>query len=158
MDQKIVIEAFARAAHEVNRAYCIALGDASQPPWEDAPEWQKTSALKGVEGAIAGNTPEQSHRGWLTEKEATGWKYGPVKDPEKKEHPCFVPYAELPPEQQKKDRLFISTVRCVAAALGMAVTYPESPAYPALGVLPAMPALPRRTVDFSREDPWGIGG
>lgn len=49
-------------------------------------------------------------------------------------------------------------VRCVAAALGMAVTYPESPAYPALGVLPAMPALPRRTVDFSREDPWGIGG
>lgn len=112
-------ELCARAAHEVNRVYCLALGDDSQVPWEDAPEWQQVSALKGVEGVLAGNTPEQSRMGWLLEKQETGWKYGPVKDPEKKEHPCFVPYAELPPEQQKKDTLFVCTVRQMAAALGI---------------------------------------
>lgn len=116
------LEACARAAHEINRAYCIAIGDTSQPHWEDAPDWQKTSALKGVEGALAGNTPEQSHESWLEEKRSTGWKYGPVKDPEKKEHHCFVPYAELPEEQKRKDALFLTSVRSVAMALGMPFT------------------------------------
>ena len=118
MDHEKIVEACARAAHEVNRAYCLALGDESQTPWESAPEWQKTSARNGVAGALSGNTPEQSHEGWLAEKRATGWKYGPVKDPEKKEHPCFVPYAELPEAQRAKDFLFTTTVRTVAEALG----------------------------------------
>lgn len=113
------IEACARAGHEANRAYCIAIGDTSQPSWEDAPEWQKSSARKGVGGAIAGNTPKQSHESWLAEKQATGWKYGPVKDPEKKEHPCFVPYGELPPEQRAKDHLYVTVVRAMAGALGI---------------------------------------
>ena len=112
------IEACARAAHEVNRAYCLALGDKSQPSWDDAPDWQKSSARNGVSGALAGATPEQSHESWLAEKAATGWKYGEVKDPEKREHPCFVPYKDLPAAQQAKDRLFTSTVREVAKALG----------------------------------------
>lgn len=117
MKEADIILACARAAHEVNRAYCIALGDGSQPSWEEAPDWQRSSALQGVQGALNGATPEQSHESWLAEKYATGWKYGPVKDPEKKEHPCFVPYAELPPEQRQKDLLFVTTVRAMAAAL-----------------------------------------
>ncbi len=120
------IEACARAAHEVNRAYCIALGDASQPTWDSAPDWQKSSARNGVAGAINGNTPEQSHESWLKEKVATGWKYGAVKNPEAKEHPCFVPYAELPPAQKLKDRLFITTVTEMAIALGQSVM-PHTP-------------------------------
>ena len=31
-----------------NRAYCQMIGDNSQSTWEDAPEWQKQSARKGV--------------------------------------------------------------------------------------------------------------
>lgn len=112
-----VIEACARAAHEVNRAYCLALGDTSQPSWDDAPEWQRVSAQVGVNGVLNGNTPEQSHESWMEHKRVEGWKYGPVKDPEKKEHPCFVPYAELPKAQQAKDHLFTATVREVAKSL-----------------------------------------
>jgi hypothetical protein len=123
MNPETKIEACARAAHEVNRAYCLAIGDTSQPSWEDAPAWQKSSALNGVEGVLNGNTPEKSHESWLAEKERTGWKYGPVKDPEKKEHPCFVPYAKLPPEQAKKDLLFVGAVRTMAHALLMDVRY-----------------------------------
>lgn len=112
-----VIDACARAAHEVNRAYCLSTGDTSQPSWDDAPDWQKSSARNGVAGVLAGNGPEQSHESWLAEKAATGWKYGPIKDPEKKEHPCFVPYADLPADQRAKDDLYVSTVRAMLTAL-----------------------------------------
>jgi hypothetical protein len=104
-------EQIAELCHEVNRDYCRITGDDSQVRWADAPDWQKSSAINGVAGALAGNTPEQSHESWLAEKRATGWTYGPVKDAEKKQHPCFVPYAELPPEQRVKDALFVAVVR-----------------------------------------------
>lgn len=117
--EPIEIELLARAAHEMNRLYCIGIGDHSQVPWEQAPEWQQSSAKNGVRGALAGNTPAQSHMGWLEEKKATGWKYGPVKDADKKEHPCMVDYADLPEEQRAKDDVFISTVRSLARALGV---------------------------------------
>lgn len=113
----ILIEACARAAHEANRAYCLAIGDTSQPSWDDAPEWQRSSALKGVEGVIEGNGPRESHESWLREKEVTGWRYGPVKDPDKKEHPCFVPYDELPVAQKEKDAIFVTVVRVISNAL-----------------------------------------
>ena len=32
--------------------------------------------------------------------------------------PCFVPYAELPEAQKKKDEIFVTVVRSVALALG----------------------------------------
>jgi hypothetical protein len=108
----------ARAAHEANKLYCEAMGDKSQVPWDEAPEWQRTSCMNGVDGALAGNTPEQSHESWLAEKKATGWSYGVEKDPVLKTHPCFVPYSQLPPEQRIKDAVFVSVVRAVAAALG----------------------------------------
>lgn len=112
-----VVEACARAAHEANRAYCLALGDPSQPAWEEAPDWQRESARKGVSGALAGATPEQSHEGWLEEKRRTGWRFGPKKNPEKREHPCFLPYAELPESQRRKDGVYLAVVRAMAQAL-----------------------------------------
>lgn len=108
-------EQIARVAHEVNRAYCQALGDNSQPAWEDAPEWQRKSAINGtlfhLDNPNAG--PEHSHVSWLAEKTRDGWKYGPVKNAEKKEHPCFVPYDQLPVEQKAKDYLFRGVVHAL---------------------------------------------
>lgn len=109
--------ACARAAHEVNRVYCSAIGDDSQVPWESAPQWQRDSAVKGVAVALAGGSPEDSHRSWLDEKERTGWVYGPVKDADRKTHPCMLPYADLPSGQRAKDALYQATVRAVAEAL-----------------------------------------
>ena len=82
----------AKTCHEVNRAYCHSIGDDSQPSWENAPEWQKKSAIAGVKYILTNPDakPSDSHDSWLSTKKADGWKYGPVKDPEKKEHPCYV--------------------------------------------------------------------
>lgn len=110
----------AAAAHMANRAYCIALGDTSQPLWKEAPDWQKDSAFNGVKATLTNpnHTPEDSHKSWLKQKISEGWIYGPVKDPEKKLHPCIVPYSDLPPEQKIKDDIFLATVREMAAMMG----------------------------------------
>jgi hypothetical protein len=106
------IEEVAKKCHEANREYCKTLGDDTQPAWETAPDWQKQSAINGVKFHILNPDagPEASHESWMAEKLAAGWKYGAVKDPEKKEHPCIVPYNGLPPEQQKKDAIFIGII------------------------------------------------
>lgn len=98
----------ARVCHEANRGYCEALGDFSQPTWVDAPEWQRSSAVAGVEFLIANPsaTAEQTHKSWCEQKEKDGWRYGEVKDAEKKEHPCMLPYSDLPEFQRVKDSLF----------------------------------------------------
>ena len=104
----------AEVAHEVNKCYCHALGDNSQPSWADAPEWQRSSARMGAELHTQGNFgPEASHISWMRQKLDEGWKYGPVKCPEKKEHPCIVPFDQLPVEQQAKDYIFRGVVHAV---------------------------------------------
>ena len=105
------IERIAKTAHDINKAYCEATGDFSQPTWEDAPDWQRDSALNGVAFHLENDvTPEDSHINWMKQKESEGWVYGDTKDPEAKTHPCMVPYAELPVEQRVKDYLFKAAV------------------------------------------------
>lgn len=115
----MTVEQIAEVCHETNRAYCTTLGDNSQPPWAEAPEWQRMSAVNGVRFHLDNPDakPSHSHESWLAEKEANGWKYGPLKDPDKKEHPCFVPYEELPAEQKAKDALFIGVVHALRSML-----------------------------------------
>jgi len=114
------IETIARAVHETNRAWCIAHDDYSQLPWEELVDEAglklRESATIGVLGVIAGNGPRESHQSWLDTKAAQGWTWGPVKDTVAQRHPCFVPYDELPPEQQAKDHIFVGVVRSFMAA------------------------------------------
>lgn len=113
---KSMVHSIARVCHEVNAAYCRALGDISQVPWEQAPDWQKESAIKGVELHLANPDagPQASHDSWMNQKRAEGWSYGPVKDAEHKLHPCMVPFHDLPPEQQAKDHIFRGVVHAIA--------------------------------------------
>lgn len=111
---KITIERAARICHELNLVYCEELGDFSQPMWHEAPEWQVDSAISGVLLHLSGDHgPEASHNAWMAEKERDGWTYGEVKDPDAKQHPCMVPFDQLPVEQQIKDVLFSQTVRAL---------------------------------------------
>ena len=128
----VLLESAARAAHEANRAWCLAHGDTSQMPWDDAPGWLQDSIRKGVIGVANGNGPRESHQSWLDEKAETGWTYGPVKDVAAKEHPCFLPYDALPPEQKAKDTIFVSVVESFLRAGGVWVEAPSKPSSEAL--------------------------
>lgn len=103
----------AKICHEANRAWCEENGDPSQRPWEKAADWQQDSAIKGVDFALANpDAPDSAqHDAWMADKISGGWVYGDVKDAETKTHPCLVPFDQLPPEQQIKDRLFRNIVR-----------------------------------------------
>lgn len=113
------IEKIAKVAHEANRAYCESIGDNSQIPWGRAPDWQRESAIDGVKFHLNNpdSQPQDSHENWLKLKFAEGWKYGEVKAVGKKEHPCCVPYDELPIEQRVKDSIFLGIVRAMEALL-----------------------------------------
>ena len=102
--------AIAKMCHNVNAAYCLSIGDDSQVLWEDAPVWQQQSALNGVSFHLNNPDadPQGSHESWMAEKKAAGWKYGAVKDEEKKEHPCYLEYGLLPTDQKAKDFIFRS--------------------------------------------------
>lgn len=112
MDKRVLM--IAAVVYAANAAYCKSIGDHSFDgvDFDNAPEWQKETNVKGVEFRLANpqSTPEQSHESWLKEKAEKGWVYGPVKDAEKKTHPCIMPYSGLPAEQRKKDSLFIGIV------------------------------------------------
>ena len=110
------IEKIAQVAHEVNRAYCESMGDDSQKPWDEAPEWQKKSAIEGVKFHLENYVdagPEASHNMWLAHKKANGWTFGPVKDEKKLQHPCMMPFWALPPAQRAKDYLFRAVVHAL---------------------------------------------
>jgi hypothetical protein len=109
------VEDIARVCHEANRAWQHATGDpAPSPAWDDAPQWQRDSAVDGVRHAQNGATPEQMHQAWCDYKTEAGWTHGPVKDAEAKTHPCLVPYAELDASQHRKDDLFVAIVTALS--------------------------------------------
>jgi hypothetical protein len=109
----------AKVCHEANKELCEVLGDRFQTWWENAPGWQKISAINGVKFNL--DNPDApasaSHDSWLAQMRKEGWTYGTVKDLEKKQHPCFVPYEALPAEQQAKDHLFKAIVGALAPLL-----------------------------------------
>lgn len=108
----------AQVCHEANKAFCETIGDFSQSPWPTAAEWQRESAVKGVEFALSnpGSPASAQHDAWLSDKQKDGWIYGPVKDAATKQHPCMVPYEQLPIEQRVKDHLFRAIVKAIANA------------------------------------------
>ena len=116
----ITVKQIARQCHEANKQYCEMTGDMSQKHWHDAEQWQRESAIKGVEYFLSNplTTPEGQHKAWSEDKIKDGWVYGEVKDAVAKTHPCLIPYAELPVEQRVKDLLFQNTIRVAMPFLG----------------------------------------
>lgn len=83
------------------------------------PQWQRDSAITGVRFHSLNEytTPADSPKSWLSQKIDEGCKYGEVKDVEKKEHPCFTAYENLPKSQQLKDYIFKGIVDAYKTAL-----------------------------------------
>jgi|MudIll2142460700_1097286.scaffolds.fasta_scaffold02262_4 hypothetical protein len=59
------------------------------------------------------------HERWMNKYK--GWKYGPVKNKEKKEHPCLVPWITLPEEERDKDRNTVMQIPLYLAKAGFQI-------------------------------------
>lgn len=101
-------EFIARVCHEANRSICDQNHDFSQVAWEQAQEWQRQSAIQGVQYVLDNpdSSSEDLHNEWCKAKTLDGWVYGEVKDVVRKTHPCLVAYQKLPQDQQSKDVVF----------------------------------------------------
>jgi len=106
------IEQVASVCHAANSAFCKLHGD-PVVSWEDG----KQSSIDSVEFLLASpGAPDSAfHDAWCAQKRAAGWTYAPVRNNEKKEHPCLIPFEGLPLHQQAKDRLFKAIVHALAA-------------------------------------------
>jgi RyR domain len=115
--QDVTAEDIARVVHAANRELQIVQGDpVPSPPWDEAPEYQVRESIAGVQEVLRHPdlTAERSHELWCDRMRADAWTHGDVKDAERKTHPTLLPWAELPKEQQLKDRLCIAVVRALA--------------------------------------------
>jgi len=103
----------AKVCHEAHRAFCAALGDHSQLPWEEAPGWLVRSAVNSVTFLLDNPNAKTSdlHEFWMAEKRREGWAGAENKDEELKTHPgLLMLYSRLPLEQRTKDQLFYNIV------------------------------------------------
>lgn len=76
---------------------------------------------------LAERLAENTHDVWAKERLAQGWKYGPCRRDDLKEHPCLVPYEMLPEEEKVYDRnTALETLKAVCA-LGYRITRSDEP-------------------------------
>jgi hypothetical protein len=69
---------------------------------------------------------ENAHDLWATQRLADGWTHGPRRDDILKQHPCLVPYTELPDSEKRYDReAAIGTLKAILA-LGYRIMPPSS--------------------------------
>ena len=110
-------EQIAQVVHEMNRGLQYVQGDLSpSQPWQVESEEIQQTVIVGVQEAKRGVTPREHHERWCAEKRAQGWRYGEVKDPAAKTHPCLVAYDDLPSGQRLKNELFLAVVAVMASA------------------------------------------
>lgn len=68
---------------------------------------------------------ENNHDVWAAQRLAEGWRYGPARRDDTKEHPCLVPYGDLPESEKEYDRQSaIATIKAILA-LGFHLAAPS---------------------------------
>lgn len=68
--------------------------------------------------ALLERLAEHNHDVWAKQRIADGWQHGPARNDERKEHPCLVPYEELPESEKEFDRQTAREVLKAVLALG----------------------------------------
>ena len=54
--------------------------------------------------ALAEAISKNVHEVWAQNRIKEGWTYGPVRDDQKRQTPCLVPYDQLPEKEKAYDR------------------------------------------------------
>jgi hypothetical protein len=76
--------------------------------------------IRRLTEALAKNT----HEVWAQERMVQGWRHGRDRNDARKEHPCLVPYEELPESEKIFDRNTAMGTLKALLALGYHITKP----------------------------------
>ena len=112
------IVAVAHIAWEAYRALCVSQGDHTVDSWYFAPDDKKQAMIASVSHIILtpGITAKMCHEHWVRWKLHEGWTSSNRKDEARKTHPMLMAWDDLTPDQQLKDRLFVSIVQALYPA------------------------------------------
>jgi ryanodine receptor 2 len=65
-----------------------------------------TDDLDKIVEPLAKNT----HENWASMRMNQGWRYGPERNDEYKQHPCLVPFEKLPESEKEHDRKIVREI------------------------------------------------
>jgi len=68
---------------------------------------------------------KSAHDAWARKRLEEGWRCGPHRDDAKKEHPCLVPYEDLPDSEKEYDRRVALETLKLLLALGYRIERPR---------------------------------
>lgn len=63
----------------------------------------------------------REHQRWSRQRTDAGWSYGDARDDARSLHPSLVPWEQLPPAEQDKDRAAVRAIPVVLARVGQVV-------------------------------------
>lgn len=93
-----------------------------EPAPLDTSQVRLTEDIRELTELLAKNT----HDVWARQRISDGWRYGPQRDDQRKEHPGLVPYEQLSDAEQEYDRqTALETLKAIIA-LGYRVSKPRS--------------------------------
>ena len=67
---------------------------------------------------------QNAHDIWAKQRFDDGWKFGENRNDEKKEHPCLIPYENLPDSEKEYDRNTAMETLKVILSLGYEIEKP----------------------------------
>jgi RyR domain len=92
-----------------------------EPDPLDTSQVRLTDDIRELTEMLAKNT----HDVWARQRLSDGWRYGPQRDDQRKEHPGLVPYEQLSDAEQEYDRqTALETLKAIIA-LGYRVSKPR---------------------------------
>ena len=92
----------------------------------DTSEVRLPRELSELTEKLAGN----SHDNWARQRLAEGWRYGPNRDDDRREHPDLVPYDELPESEKEYDRTTAMETLKAIVVLGYSIEKPAPASAP----------------------------
>lgn len=72
--------------------------------------------------ALLERLAENSHEVWAAQRIKEGWTCGPQRNDATKEHPCLVPYDQLPEGEKEYDRHTASGALKMVLAMGYRIS------------------------------------
>ncbi|MEO8433060.1 MAG: RyR domain-containing protein [Acidobacteriota bacterium] len=81
-----------------------------RPAPRDTSAVELPDAIRELTEMLAKNT----HENWARQRMDEGWRHGPARNDERKEHPSLVPYEQLSESEKEYDRrTAIETVKTI---------------------------------------------
>src|SRR5688572_5046642 len=94
------------------------------PEFEYRPAPIPTGAVQLSEDllSLVEDLSRNAHDVWAFRRTTEGWRWGPKRDDDRKEHPCLIPYSELTESEKDMDRAAVLETIKMMVALGYVIT------------------------------------